>query len=128
MTVEFNCPHCGALIAFDSRHAGRRAKCLRCEQKFLIPAQSFEKAEKIAPEPKPKEDPIPGFYRAVLVDSWKVFFHPQSVTPLAFVIAVVGFKFFLAPGGVLPELCLGIPHLGLAVRLLPEPHLRDGPR
>lgn len=98
MTVEFNCPHCGALIAFDSKHAGKRAKCLECQQKFLIPARSFEKAQKIAPEPKPREDPVPGFYRAVLLDSWKTFFQPQSVTPLAFVIAVVCFKFFLAPG------------------------------
>jgi len=96
MTVEFNCPHCGALIAFDSRHAGKRAKCLQCDRKFLIPAHSFEKARKVAPEPKPKEDPIPGFYRAVFLGSRKTFLHPQSVTPLAFVIAVVCFRFFLA--------------------------------
>ena len=96
MTIEFNCPKCGALIAFDSKHAGKRAKCLSCGQKFFIPAESFQKAKKVEPEPKPKEDPIPGYYRAVFVDSWKVFFHPQSVTPLAFVTAVVCFRFFLA--------------------------------
>jgi len=96
MTIEFNCPKCGALIAFDSKHAGKRAKCTSCEQRFFIPAKSFQKAKKVEPEPKPKEDPIPGFYHAVLVDSWKVFFRRQNVTPLAFVAAVVCFRFFLA--------------------------------
>ncbi|MEN6429200.1 MAG: hypothetical protein ABFE13_27960 [Phycisphaerales bacterium] len=96
MTIEFNCPKCGALIAFDSKHAGKQAKCLTCGQKFLIPAESFQKPKKIAPEPEPKEDPIPGFYRAVFLDTFRVFFHPANVTPLAFVIAVVCFKFFLA--------------------------------
>lgn len=95
MTIEFNCPHCGALIAFDSKHAGKRAKCLGCGQKCVIPAQSFEKAVKVAPAPKPKEDPIPGFYRAVFLDNWRIFFKSESVTPLAFVIAVVCFRFFL---------------------------------
>jgi hypothetical protein len=98
MTIEFNCPNCGALIAFDSKHAGQRAKCLTCGQKFLIPAASFEKPEKIAPDPQPKEDPIPGFYRAVFLDNWRIFVRPESVTPLAFVIAVVCFRFFLARG------------------------------
>jgi hypothetical protein len=101
VTIEFNCPKCGALIAFDSKHAGKQAKCLTCDQKFLIPAASFQKAQKIAPEPQPREDPVPGFYRAVLLSNWKVFFRAQSVTPLAFVIALVCFRFFLAGACVL---------------------------
>ena len=96
MTIEFNCPKCGALIAFDGKYAGKRAKCLTCGQKLIIPAASFAKPEKVKPPPEPKAAPVPGFYRAVFVDSWKVFVHPQSITPLAFVIAVVCFRFFLA--------------------------------
>src|SRR4030042_1223556 len=96
MTIEFNCPKCGALIAFDSKHSGRRAKCLTCGQKPIIPAESFQKPEKVEPEAAPKEDPIPGFYRAVFVDSWKVFVNPHNATPLVFVATVVCFKFFLA--------------------------------
>jgi len=96
MTIEFNCPKCGALIAFDSKHAGKCAKCLTCGQRFFIPAESFQKPKKVEPEPEPKEDPIPGFYRAVFVDSFRVFFNPANVTTLAFVIAVVCFRFFLA--------------------------------
>lgn len=95
MTIEFNCPKCGALIAFDSKHSGKQAKCLTCGQKFLIPAESLQKPERIEPEPEKKE-PIPGFYHAVFVDSWKVFVNPANVTTLVFVVAVVCFKFFLA--------------------------------
>jgi len=95
MTIEFNCPKCGALIAFDSKHTGRQAQCLTCGQKLLIPAESFRKPERIEPEPEKKE-PIPGFYHAVFVDTWKVFVARQNVTTLVFMVAVVCFKFFLA--------------------------------
>ena len=98
MTIEFNCPNCGALIAFDSRHAGRRARCLTCGQKFIIPAESFQKPEKIAPEPEPKGEPTPGFARATFADTCKLFVHPRNVTPLAFVVAIVSFRFFLDQG------------------------------
>lgn len=99
MTIEFNCPHCGALIAFDGKYAGRRVKCLTCGQRCIIPSKSLEKAEKIAPEPEPKGDPIPGFYRALFIDSWKLFVDPRNATTLIFVAAVVCFKFFL------PQIC-----------------------
>ena len=98
MTIEFNCPNCGALIAFDSQHAGRRARCLTCGQKFIIPAESFQKPEKIAPEPEPQGEPTPGFARAAFADTWKLFVHPKNVTSLAFVVAIVSFRFFLAQG------------------------------
>jgi len=96
MTIEFNCPKCGAIIAFDSKHAGKRAKCLSCGQKLIIPAQSFEKPKLVEPEPEPKQEPIPGFYRAVFVDTWKIFVRPENATTLVFIVAVVCFKFFLA--------------------------------
>ncbi|MBN2132753.1 MAG: hypothetical protein JW741_24850 [Sedimentisphaerales bacterium] len=96
MTIEFNCPHCGALIAFDSKHAGKQATCLTCRKKFIIPAQNFEKPKKIEPEKQRPADPLPGYYRAVFVDSWKVFVNPQNTTTTVFVAAVVCFKFFLA--------------------------------
>ena len=97
MTIEFNCPWCGALIAFDGKHSGKCAKCLSCERRFVVPAESFQKPRKVEPEPSPKEDPIPGFSRAVFLDSWNVFLNRQHVTTLAFVVAVVCFRFFLAP-------------------------------
>ncbi|MDY0356260.1 MAG: hypothetical protein RBR19_10310 [Sedimentisphaerales bacterium] len=96
MTIEFNCPKCGALIAFDSKHAGRRARCLTCGQKFLIPAQSFKKPEKVAAEPEQPPEPVPGFYRAVFVDNVKLFVDPRNATTLVFLAAVVCFRFVLS--------------------------------
>lgn len=96
MTIEFNCPKCGALIAFDRKHAGRRARCLTCGQKLIIPAESFKKPEKVAPEPEQPPEPLPGFYRAVFASNFKLFVDPANATTLVFVAAVVCFRFFLA--------------------------------
>jgi hypothetical protein len=96
MTIKFYCPNCDAIIAFDSKHAGKRARCLSCGQIFIIPQKDNEIPKKIKAEPEYKGEPVPGFYHAVFVDSWKLFFDPQNVTSLAFVVAVVCFKFFLA--------------------------------
>jgi len=96
MTIKFYCPNCDAIIAFDSKRTGKRARCLTCGQIFIIPKKNDEIPKKIKAEPEPKGDPVPGFYHAVFIDSWKLFFDPQNVTSLAFVVAVVCFKFFLA--------------------------------
>ena len=95
MTIQFYCPNCDALIAFDSKHAGKRARCTTCGQVFIIPSKDNEKAQKVELQIE-KGEPLPGFYRAVLVDTWKLFINPQNVIPLAFVIAGVCFKFFSA--------------------------------
>jgi hypothetical protein len=95
MTIKFYCPNCDALIAFDSKHIGKRARCLTCGQILIIPSKDDEKPKKIKPEPE-RTDPIPGFYRAVFIDTWKIFINPQNATSLVFVTAVVCFRFFLA--------------------------------
>jgi len=97
MTIQFNCPNCSSLIAFSDKNAGKRARCLTCGQLFIIPAKDGEKPKKIEPKIQ-KAEPVPGFYRAVLVDSWRLFIGPQNSTSLAFVIAAVCFKFFLGKG------------------------------
>ena len=94
MTIQFNCPSCDGLIAFDSKHCGKRARCTTCGQVLIIPSKDYEKAEKIEPEIE-NADPLPGFYRAVFIDSWKLFFRGENVTTLAFVTTVVCFKLFL---------------------------------
>jgi hypothetical protein len=96
MTIKFYCPNCDAIIAFDSKHAGKRARCLTCGQIFIIPQKDDEIPKKIKAEPEYKGPPLPGFYHAVFIDSWKIFFDPENATSLVFVIAVVCFKFFLA--------------------------------
>ena len=94
MTIQFYCPNCDALIAFDSKHCGKRARCLTCGQIFIIPSKDNEKPKKVKLKPE-RTEPLPGFYRAVFLDSWKIFFDRENVTALAFVATIVCFKFFL---------------------------------
>jgi len=97
MTIEFNCPHCNAIIAFDEKHCGKRARCYTCGQLFIIPSKDYEKPQKIELKVK-KTEPLPGFYRAVFVDSWKLFIDKDNAATLVFVIAAVCFKFLLGRG------------------------------
>jgi len=94
MTIQFNCPSCNTLIAFHDKHSGKRARCLTCGQLFIIPAKDHEKPQKIELRLE-KGQPVPGFYRAVFIDSWKLFMKSQNATGLVFVAAAVCFKFFL---------------------------------
>lgn len=93
MTIEFNCPNCNEVIAFADKHSGKDAHCISCGQRFVIPSKSFEKAKIIKPEQEVSE-PVEGFYKAVFIDSWRLFTKPQSAAVLVFVAAVVSFKFF----------------------------------
>lgn len=97
MTIEFNCPNCKAVIAFPDKHGGKRAHCTSCQQRFIIPFKSHEKAKKVKP-PKDtaKAEPIPGFYRAVFLESWKLFINFKNAAGLIFILVVVVFKFFTA--------------------------------
>ena len=96
MTIQFNCPSCDSLIAFDDKHAGKRARCTTCGQIFIIPSKDGEKPKKVKHKVE-KAEPDPGFYRAVFVDAWKLFFDPENAASLVFVAAVICFKFFLSP-------------------------------
>lgn len=95
MTIQFNCPNCNALIAFDDKHGGKRAHCTTCGQRFVIPLRDGEKIKKVK-TPKEKGEATPGFYRAVFVDSWKLFTTPENVTALVFIAAAVCCKFLVA--------------------------------
>ena len=95
MTITFSCPYCDNLCAFPEKHAGRRARCTKCEQRFFIPARQGDDAVKIEATPKP-EISLPGFYKAALINNWKIFADYQNITPLAFIASLVCFRFFLA--------------------------------
>ncbi|MEA3224401.1 MAG: hypothetical protein U9Q07_00505, partial [Planctomycetota bacterium] len=95
MTIQFNCPNCNAVIAFDDKHRGKRARCTTCGERFTIPFRNSEKPKKVKP-PKEKGEATPGFYRAVFVDSWKLFTTPENVTGFAFIATAVCCKFFVA--------------------------------
>lgn len=95
MTIRFNCPYCDALIAFEEKYCGKRARCTSCGERFIIPSKDNEKPKKVA-LPKEKPQPLPGFYRMVFIDSWKLFRISDNVIGLAFIIIAVCFKFFAA--------------------------------
>jgi len=97
MTIKFNCPNCDELIAFNDKHSGKRARCSTCGQLFIIPSKDNETPQKIEPKVA-KGEALSGFYRAVFIESWKLFVDSENAVPLAFVVAAVCFKFFLAKG------------------------------
>ena len=93
MTISFHCPGCGGICGFADQHAGRTARCTRCQERFVIPAVDGGKAEKVNLSP---DTVVPGFYRAALVRTWTAFFRRESATAVVFLIALVTFRFFLA--------------------------------
>jgi hypothetical protein len=93
MTITFNCPKCGFVCAFRDAYAGKRARCLKCDQIFIIPAGDNQKAEKVKP-PKENEDPLPGFYEAVFKNTLPAIFNKQGIATLVFVLLVTALRFF----------------------------------
>jgi hypothetical protein len=93
MTIQFNCPNCGELIAFADKHRGKRAHCATCGQRFTIPRTSDQTAKKIEPAEE-QADPLPGFYRAVFIGNWKLFASARYAIGLVLAAAAVCFKFF----------------------------------
>ena len=98
MTIRFNCPYCDAVIGFDDKYCGKRAQCTSCGERFIIPAKNFEKAKKVKLLKEEIAEPIPGFYRAVFIDSWKLFTFKSlsNITGLVFITAIVCFKFVVS--------------------------------
>ncbi len=95
MTIQFNCPDCNAVIAFADKHCGKRARCTTCGQLLIIPSEDNEPPKKFEP-PKEKGEPLPGFYGAVFVDSWRLSTWAQNGMGLVFILTVVVLKFFTA--------------------------------
>jgi hypothetical protein len=80
-------------MAFADKHAGKSARCLNCNQQLIIPTTTGQQPRQIEPKAEPKI-PVPGFYHAVFVESWKIFFDKDNLTAIVFVIAAVCFKLF----------------------------------
>ncbi len=133
MTIAFRCPKCNGLCAFHDKHAGKQAKCVRCWQVFIIPSKDGEKAKKIKIK-KIEGKPLGGFYRAVLVDNWKIFTGRANILGLAFILLMTICKFFV--GGVLLKLVIWgalmwyymeiICVAGFGVDVLPEFYAESG--
>jgi ribosomal protein S27E len=96
MTIRFNCPNCKEFIAFADKHSGKKAHCANCGQQFIIPSESKGKTKNIKP-PKEIAEPLSGFYRAVFVESRRLFTKKEeNITGLVFIAVAVCLKFFVA--------------------------------
>ncbi|MGB8225562.1 MAG: hypothetical protein WCE45_01660 [Sedimentisphaerales bacterium] len=95
-TITFNCPNCRYLCAFKDIYTGRRARCLNCNQIFIIPTTENEKIHTIKPPKEEFDEPLPGFYEAVFKKSLPAIFNRQSLATLLFIFIVTTLKFFTA--------------------------------
>jgi hypothetical protein len=93
-TITFHCPKCKFLCAFKDIYAGRRARCLQCNQVFIIPAAADAKVQKIKPPKEEFGQPLTGYYEAVFKKSWHAIFNKCSLTPLVFILIMTALKFF----------------------------------
>ncbi|MCK4959858.1 MAG: hypothetical protein KAT00_10670, partial [Planctomycetes bacterium] len=92
MTITFKCPGCGNLCGFNDQHAGRTARCTRCNEQCIIPAHDGDKAQKAKVD---LGKPLEGYYRAVLVDFWKTLIAPENATGLLAAVIAIAIKFFV---------------------------------
>ena len=92
MTITFKCPGCGNLCGFNDQHAGKTARCTRCNQQCIIPAHDGDKAQKAKVD---LGKPLEGYYRAVLVDFWKTLIAPENATGLLAAVIAIAIKFFV---------------------------------
>lgn len=111
MTITCTCPKCGRFCGFKDSHAGRQARCLACNNHFIVPDNDGQTARLVKPKP---EAPLPNFYRAVLADNFKNFIQKENLSGIILCIALTCFHFFIGDtdysftlGGFRPPLFVG---------------------
>ena len=92
MTISCSCPKCGRVCGFKDPYAGRRARCLSCQTRFVIPAADGEPAVVVPDAPA---GPLPGFYAAVLKENARALLQPESLQGIILLITLTCFHFFI---------------------------------
>lgn len=92
-TVDFGCPECGQVCAFDDRHVGRRARCTKCNALFLIPAAG-QPAHAIK-QAVLDDGPFSGFWRALCLDTPRAFLHPHSLAGILLMVCASVVRFYI---------------------------------
>lgn len=104
-TVEFTCPRCGQICAFQDRFVGRRARCTKCSAYFLIPPAG---QPAVALKPVLFEDgPYSGFWTALLKNTPAAMLNPYSITAAVIMIFLSLLRFYI-----------GHPHFVIMLPLL----------
>jgi hypothetical protein len=111
MAITCTCPKCGRFCGFKEAYAGRCARCLACNSRFIIPGQSGQKAELADVTPL---EPLEGFYQKVFKGTMTAFIHKESLFGIILCIALTGFHFAVGDidysftvGGFRPPLIVG---------------------
>ena len=91
MTITCICPKCEQFCGFKDYCAGRQVRCLNCNCRFIVPEHNGQTAQLIKPIP---QSPLPGFYRAVLIDNFKVFVQKESILGIILCMALTCIHFF----------------------------------
>jgi hypothetical protein len=98
MTISCTCPKCGRVCGFRDQYAGRRARCLHCSTRFIIPEPGGDAVEVPVPAetvPEEPDQPVPGFYAAVLKENTGAFFKRESLPGVIICITLTCFHFYL---------------------------------
>lgn len=91
-TVEFECPKCGQICAFQDRFVGRRARCTKCSSYFFIPAAG-QSARLLKPV-LTADGPWSGFWTAFFAQTPKALLDPDSVVAIIILILFSLLRFF----------------------------------
>lgn len=95
MTITFDCPKCGGICAFGDQRIGKRARCTRCNERFIIPSEDGGKAERVKVVYQ-EDGPTSGFYHALFKENRKIFANSSTFTALVFIAVVTAVRFFTA--------------------------------
>lgn len=91
-SIQCECPHCGRVCGFKPCYAGRTARCLNCNTRFVIPQRTGLPAVSC---PTAAAEPLPGFYANALKGGLEAFSRLDSAIGLVFCAALVVAHFLL---------------------------------
>lgn len=106
-TIEFICPHCGQVCAFGNQHTGKRARCIKCNTRFIIPATG-QTAQILKPDVL-EDGPYSGFWKALFLGTPKVLLHTHSVVGTSVMILTSVMRFYIGHPLLIVLIFLFIP-------------------
>jgi hypothetical protein len=89
--MNCNCPKCNTECEYDDEAAGFAIECKKCGRVFITPSE-----EELEKQPQKPDTPFPNFYRAIFIDTWKIFKRPHNYILIGLLVVMAAFKFFLA--------------------------------
>jgi hypothetical protein len=88
--MNCTCPKCNTECEYGDEAAGFAIECKKCGRVFITPSDEEQE------QPQKSETPFPHFYRAVFIDTWKIFAQPHNYILIGLLVMMAVFKFFLA--------------------------------